>query len=57
MEEIKNAFKIFVGKPESESPFGRPSRKWEDSIAMSIMEMVWKLWIGLIWHSSCEHGN
>jgi hypothetical protein len=27
---MKNAYKIFVGKPEKKGPLGRPRRRWED---------------------------
>jgi hypothetical protein len=30
--EIRNAYKIFVEKPERKRPLGRPRRRWEDNI-------------------------
>jgi cell wall assembly regulator SMI1 len=38
--EMRNAFKILVGKPEGKSPLGRPRRRWEDNITMDLMEVV-----------------
>jgi hypothetical protein len=35
MGEIKNAYKILVGKPEGKRPFGRPRRRWDDNIKMA----------------------
>jgi hypothetical protein len=28
MGEMRNAYKILVGKPEGKRPLGRPKRKW-----------------------------
>jgi hypothetical protein len=28
-----------VGKPEGESPLGRPGRRWEDNIKMDLQEV------------------
>jgi hypothetical protein len=28
--EVRNAYKVFVRKPEAKRPFGRPTRRWED---------------------------
>jgi hypothetical protein len=30
MGEMRNAYKIVVGKPEGKGPHGKPERKWED---------------------------
>jgi hypothetical protein len=32
-------YRVSVGKPESESPLGRPRRSWEDSIKMDLREI------------------
>jgi hypothetical protein len=31
MEEKRNAYRIFVGKPECKRPLGRPRRRWVDN--------------------------
>jgi hypothetical protein len=36
MVEIKNAYKILVGKPQGKRPFGRRSYRQEDNIRMNI---------------------
>jgi hypothetical protein len=46
MEEVKNAHRILVGKPEEKKrPLGRPKRRREDKIRMVIMEK----WGGVDW--------
>jgi hypothetical protein len=42
--EIRNSYKVLVGKHEGRRPLGRPRRKWEDNIR----EMVFWVWIGFI---------
>jgi hypothetical protein len=32
MGQMRNAYKVFVGKPEGWKPIGRPKRRWEDNI-------------------------
>jgi len=36
MGEIRNAYKILVGKPEDKRPFGRPRCTWEGNIRMDL---------------------
>jgi hypothetical protein len=31
-EELRNAFKILVGKPDEERPLGKPKHRWQYSI-------------------------
>ena len=38
MEQFKNAYRVLVGKPESERPLWRPRRRWED-IKMDLREV------------------
>jgi hypothetical protein len=38
--------RILVGKPEGKRPFGRPRRRWEDSIKMDLQEVEC---VGLDW--------
>jgi hypothetical protein len=46
--EKRNAYRIFVGKPEEERPLGRPRRRWVDNIKIDLREDGMVL-IGLIW--------
>jgi hypothetical protein len=41
--DMRDAYKILVGKPEGKRPFGRPRRRWEDTIGMDIRELGWKV--------------
>jgi hypothetical protein len=44
MGEIRNAYKIMVGKPEGKKPLRRPRPRprWEDNIRMDLKEMWWE---------------
>jgi hypothetical protein len=35
----KNAYRLFVGKPEGKRPLGRPRRRWVDNIRMELGEV------------------
>jgi hypothetical protein len=37
--EMKNAYKILVGKLEGRKPFGRSRRRWEDNIKIDFREI------------------
>jgi hypothetical protein len=37
--EMRNAYKIFVGKPDGKIPLGRHRRRWEDNIKMDLREI------------------
>jgi hypothetical protein len=39
MKEKRNAYRIFVGKPDGKSPLGRPRRRWVDNIKMNLREI------------------
>jgi hypothetical protein len=39
MVNLRNAYKILVGKPEGRRPLGRPRRGWEDNIKMDLREI------------------
>jgi hypothetical protein len=62
MGDMRNAYKILVGRPEGKRPVGRLRCRWEENIGMNLRE------IGM--HGldscgsgqgpvagSCEHGN
>jgi hypothetical protein len=36
MKDMRNAYKILVGKPEGKRPLGRPRRRREDNIRMDL---------------------
>jgi hypothetical protein len=39
MGERKDAYKVFVQKPEGNRPLGRPRRRWEYNIKMDLQEI------------------
>jgi hypothetical protein len=41
MGEKRNAYRIFVGKPEGRRPLGKPRRRWMDNIKMDLREIGW----------------
>jgi hypothetical protein len=49
MGEMRNAYRLLVGKPEGKRPLGRPRRRWMDNIRMDLGEVGWGDvdWIGL----------
>jgi hypothetical protein len=36
MGEVRNAYRMVVGKPEGKRPHGRQKRRWEDDIKMDL---------------------
>jgi hypothetical protein len=56
MGEMRNVYKILVGKPEGRRPVGRPGRpkhRWEDTIKMDLREMDGRVWTGFM----AQHSN
>jgi hypothetical protein len=49
MGEKRNAYRLFVGKPEGMRPLGKPWRRSVDNIKMDLLEIGWGSvdWIGL----------
>jgi hypothetical protein len=43
MGEMRNGYKILVGKPDSKRPLGRPGRRWEDIIKMDLTKIGWEV--------------
>jgi hypothetical protein len=41
MGEVRNAYKILVGKSEEKRPLGRPKHRWKDNIRMDLREIGW----------------
>jgi hypothetical protein len=50
MGEMRNAYRIFVGKPKGKRPRGRHGRRWENNIRIGLREIGWKGvdWIHLV---------
>jgi hypothetical protein len=51
MGEIKNAYRILVGKPEGKRPLGRPKHRWMGNIKMDLREIRCD---GMGWHDLDE---
>ena len=49
MGEERGAYRVLVGKPEGESPLGKPRRRWVDNIRLDLQEVGcgYVDWIGL----------
>ncbi|KAJ4441640.1 hypothetical protein ANN_11498 [Periplaneta americana] len=49
MDESRNAYRVFVGRPEGKRRLGRPRRRWEDNIKMDLREVGYDVgeWINL----------
>jgi hypothetical protein len=41
MREMRNVYRIMVGKPEGKRPLGRPRRMWVENIVMDLREIGW----------------
>jgi hypothetical protein len=39
---MRNAYSVFVGKPEGSRPLQRRRRRWEDNIKMYLREIEWE---------------
>jgi hypothetical protein len=39
--EIRNAFRVLVGKSEGKRPLGRSRRRWVDNIKMDLRKIGW----------------
>jgi len=37
--ERKGAYKVLLGKTEGQRPLGRPGRRWEDNVEMSLLKV------------------
>jgi hypothetical protein len=38
MGEMRNVYKMLVGKTEGKRPLGRSRRRWEDNVRMNLRE-------------------
>jgi hypothetical protein len=39
MVEKRNAYRVFMGKPEGKRPLGRHRHRWEDNININLREI------------------
>jgi hypothetical protein len=49
MREMRNEYRLLLGKSEGKKPLGRPRRGWVNNIKMALAEIGWDNvdWIGL----------
>ena len=47
--ERRGVYRVSVGEPQGKRPFGRPRRRWEDSIKMGLQEVGFGLWTESSW--------
>jgi hypothetical protein len=59
MREVRDVYKVLVGKPEGKGPFERPRRRWEDNIKIDIQDVGCgdMEWIELAQDKWREHVN
>jgi hypothetical protein len=53
MGDMRNGYKILVGKSERKRPLGRPRCRWKDNIRLDLRETEWE---GVDW-ISVTHGR
>jgi hypothetical protein len=49
MGEIRNVYRVLVGKPEGKRPLGRRRLRWEDGIRLNLGEIGWGVWRRFRW--------
>ena len=49
MGERRVIYGDLVGKPKRQRPFGRPRRRWENTIKMDVQEVGCGVWTGSVW--------
>ena len=45
----RNAYKVFMGKPEGKGPLERAKHRWDDNIKMYSKEVGWVGMCGINW--------
>jgi hypothetical protein len=41
MGEVRNVYRVLVGKPAGKRPLERPMRRWEDVIKIELRKIGW----------------
>ena len=49
MGENRCVYRVLVGKPEENIPFGKPRHRWEDNIKMDLQKVGCESWTGSMW--------
>jgi hypothetical protein len=56
MRETRNAYRIFVGKPEGKRPLGKPKFTWVENIKIDLRE-IGLGWCGVDWIHLAQDRN
>jgi hypothetical protein len=54
MENMRNAYKFFVGNPEENRPLRSPKCRWEANIKIDLGEIEFE---GMVWISVAQDGD
>jgi hypothetical protein len=50
MREMRDVYRVLVGKPEGKKPLGRPRNRWEGNIKMNLKEVGYVgTWTASMW--------
>jgi hypothetical protein len=52
--EKRNAYRLFVGKPEGNGPLGKPKRRWVNNVKMDHGQIGW---VGVDWIGLAQNRN
>jgi hypothetical protein len=53
----KDAYDVWVGKPEGKRQLGRPRSRWEDNIRTVFKRSFGTAWTGLLWFRIATGGR
>ena len=54
MEDMRDPYRVLMGRLEGKIPLERPSCRWKDTIKMNIQEIEWG---GIDWIDLAQDGN
>jgi hypothetical protein len=57
MGEIRNVYKILVGKPEGKRPLGRHKSRWSIILKWILEKLGGNVWTGFNWHRIASGGG
>jgi len=49
MGDMRDVYRVLVGKPEGRRLLGRPRRRWEDNIKVYVHKVGFWVWTGSSW--------
>jgi hypothetical protein len=57
MREKRNAYRLFVRKPEGKRAIGRPLHRWVNNVNMELGDTEWGVRTGLVWSQTRISGE